>query len=73
MKFDSQKYIRMALENGYKQDLKCSYVRERYGLIILTTFVCLIYDASDNECEGLATSRVSDGTGDYLQIYGRSR
>jgi hypothetical protein len=27
MKFDSQKYIRMALENGYKEDLRCSYIR----------------------------------------------
>lgn len=70
MKFDSQKYIDMALKNGYKQDLKCSYVRERYGLIILSTFVCLIYDSSINECEGLATSRVSDGTGTIYRYMG---
>lgn len=70
MKCDSQKYIRMALENGYKQDLKCSYIRGRYSLIILTTLVCLIYDASDNECEGIATSRVSDGTGTIYRYMG---
>lgn len=70
MKFDSRKYIRMALENGYKQDLECSYIRERYSLIILTTFVCLIYDASDTECEGIATSRVSDGTGTIYRYMG---
>lgn len=70
MKFDSQKYIRMALENVYKQDLRCSYIRGRYSLIILTTFVCLIYDASDNECEGIATSRESDGTGTIYRYMG---
>lgn len=70
MKFDSQKYIDMALKNGYKQDLKCSYIRGKYGLIILSTFVCLIYDSSINECEGLATSRVSDGTGTIYRYMG---
>lgn len=70
MKFDSQKYIRMALENGYKQDLRCSYIRGRYSLIILTTFVYLIYDASDNEYEGIATSRESDGTGTIYRYMG---
>lgn len=73
MKYDSRKYIRMALENGYTQDLKCSYIRNddnRYSLIILSTFVCLIYDSSINECEGLATSRVSDGTGTIYRYMG---
>lgn len=70
MKFDSRKYIRMALENGYTQDLKCSYVRGKYGLIILSTFVCLIYDADVNECEGIATSRESDGSGTIYRYMG---
>lgn len=70
MKFDSQKYIRMALENGYKEDLKCSYIRDRYSLIILSTFVCLIYDTSVNECEGIVTSRESDGTGTIYRYMG---
>lgn len=70
MKFDSKKYIRMALENGYKQDLRCSYIRGKYSLIILTTFVCLIYDESVNECEGIATSRESDGTGTIYRYMG---
>lgn len=73
MKFDSRKYIRMALENGYTQDLKYSYIRnddKRYRLIILTMFICLIYNESVNECEGIATSRVSDGTGTIYRYMG---
>lgn len=73
MKYDSRKYIRMALENGYTQDLKCSYIRnddKRYSLIILSTFVCLIYDADVNECEGIATSRESDGSGTIYRYMG---
>ena len=58
------------MEHGYKQDLKCSYVRGRYGLIILTTFVCLIYDESVNEVEGIATSRESDGSGTIYRYMG---
>lgn len=64
--FDSLKYRRMALENGYTQDSEYRYSRNndnRYCLLILTTFVCLIYNVSDNECEGLATSHDYDGTG----------
>lgn len=70
MKFDSQRYIDMALKNGYTQDLKCSYIRGKYSLIILSTFVCLIYDESVNECEGIATSRVSDGSGIIYRYMG---
>lgn len=73
MKYDSRKYMRMALENGYTQDLECSYIRnddKRYRLIILTMFICLIYDASDNECEGIATSRESDGSGTIYRYMG---
>lgn len=63
MKIDSQKYIRMALENGYKQDILSGYIRGRYSLNILTTIVYLIYNVSDNDREGIATSYESDSTG----------
>lgn len=70
MKFDSQKYIRMALENGYKQDILSGYIRGRYSLNILTTIVYLIYNVSDNDREGIATSYESDSTGSIYRYMG---
>lgn len=70
LKYDSLKYRRMALENGYTQGLGHSYSRDddnRYNLIILTTFVCLTYDISDDDCEGLATSH--DGNSGAVYMY----
>lgn len=75
--YDSQKYIEMALKNGYIRDVGVnnefiyrSVVNNKYSLRIYTTFICLVYDLSDIECEGLCTSLSSDGTGTFYRYMG---
>lgn len=74
MKFDSQKYIEIALKNGYALSTGWySYRRSadnKYSLRIYTTFICLVYDISETECEGLATSLEYDGTGTIYRYNG---
>lgn len=74
MKFDSQKYIETALKNGYAlsedwYSYRCA-ADNKYSLRIYTTFICLTYDVSDTECEGLATSLEYDGTGTIYRYTG---
>jgi len=57
---DQNFYMRYALDHGYKESgLYGSFARvddERYNLLILKHFICLLEHGEGGSCSGLATS-----------------